>query len=37
MITPGDLAGSKQAAGMQEKFGDVSDVSDSIGGLKKGF
>lgn len=30
----GDLAGSKQAAGVQEKFG---DVSGSIGDLKKGF
>lgn len=34
MYTVGDLAGSKQAAGVQEQFG---GVGDSIGGLKKGF
>jgi len=30
----GDLAGSKQAAGVKNSFG---DVGDSLGGLKKGF
>ena len=30
----GDLAGSKQAAGVKNSVG---DVGDSLGGLKKGF
>ena len=33
----GDLAGSKQAADVQESLGGIGDVGDSLGGFKKGF